>query len=106
MSDKEDRYSKIPHTSYEFKIPTELVGRSSNYGFYAGVYDADSGLIYSWPESIRLDTFEIPSPSKWGDLVSPDKSLPEFGLPLMVIFSAFVTIIIISKLKMNKIMNI
>jgi len=106
MSDKEDRYSKIPHTSYEFKIPTELVGRSSNYGFYVSVYDSDSDLIYPWPESIKLDTFEIPSPSTWGNLVSPDKSLPEFELPLLVILPAFVAIIIISKLKMNKINNI
>ena len=106
MSDKEDRYSEIPHTSYEFKIPTDLVGRSNNYGIYVGVYDSDSGLIYSWPESIKLDTFEIPSPSTWGDLVSPDKSLPEFELPLLVILPAFVAIILISKLKMNKIKNI
>ncbi|PIN83241.1 MAG: hypothetical protein COV65_04035, partial [Nitrosopumilales archaeon CG11_big_fil_rev_8_21_14_0_20_33_24] len=34
MSDKEDKYSEIPHASYEFKIPIELIGRSDNYGFY------------------------------------------------------------------------
>jgi len=106
MSDKEDKYSKIPHTSYEFKIPTDLVGRSDNYGFYVSVYDSDSGLIYAWPESIKSDTFEIPSPSIWGDLVSPDKSLPEFELSLLLIFPALVVIIFISRLKINKIQRV
>lgn len=106
MSDKEDRYSKTPHTTYEFKIPTELVGRSDNYGFYVSVYDSDSGHIYSWPESIKLDSYKIPSPALWGDLVSPDKSLPEFEFPLLVILSALVAIILISRFKTNKIQRV
>ena len=75
ISDKEDRYSAVPHTSYEFKIPTELVGRSDNYGFYVNVFDADSNAVYSWPEDIKLEKFYIPSPLLWGNLISPDKSL-------------------------------
>jgi hypothetical protein len=77
MSDKEDKYSSIPHASYEFKIPTELVGRSDNYGFYVNVFDASSNVVYSWPEDIKLESFDIPSPLLWGNLISPDKSLLE-----------------------------
>ena len=77
MSDKEDKYSSIPHASYEFKIPTELVGRSDNYGFYVNVFDASSNVVYSWPEDIKLESFDIPDPSLWGNLISPDKSLLE-----------------------------
>jgi hypothetical protein len=77
ISDKEDKYSSIPHASYEFKIPIELVGRSDNYGFYVNVFDASSNVVYSWPENIKLENFDIPSPSLWGNLISPDKSLLE-----------------------------
>ena len=77
MSDKEDKYSGVSHASYEFKIPTELVGRSDNYGFYVSVFDADSNVVYSWPEDIKLENFDIPSPLLWGNLISPDKSLLE-----------------------------
>jgi len=77
ISDKEDKYSAVPHTSYEFKIPTELVGRSDNYGFYVNVFDANSNVVYSWPEDIKLKSFDIPSPLLWGNLISPDKSLLE-----------------------------
>ncbi len=77
MSDKEDKYSAVPHASYEFKIPTELVGRSDNYGFYVNVFDDSSNVVYSWPEDIKLKSFDIPSPSLWGNLISPDKSLLE-----------------------------
>jgi len=77
MSDKEDKYSEIPHASYEFKIPIELIGRSDNYGFYVNVFDASSNVVYSWPEDIKLESFDIPSSSSWGNLISPDKSLLE-----------------------------
>ena len=77
MSDKEDKYSSISHASYEFKIPIELIGRSDNYGFYVNVFDASSNVVYSWPEDIKLESFDISSPSLWGNLISPDKSLLE-----------------------------
>lgn len=77
MSDKEDKYSEISHASYEFKIPIELLGRSDNYGFYVNVFDANSNIVYSWPEDIKLENFDIPNPSLWGNLISPDKSLLE-----------------------------
>jgi len=79
MSDKEDKYSEIPHASYEFKIPIELIGRSDNYGFYVNVFDADSNVVHSWPEDIKLESFDMPEPLLWGNLISPDKSLAEFS---------------------------
>ena len=79
MSDKEDKYSEIPHASYEFKIPIELIGRSDNYGFYVNVFDANSNVVHSWPEDIKLESFDMPEPLLWGNLISPDKSLAEFS---------------------------
>ena len=94
-SDENDRYSKNPHPSYEFKIPIELFDRSDNYGFYLSVYDASSDRFYTWPEnSTQENSSEFPSPSKWGDIVSPDKSLPELNLPIMVFTVLIFTIIL------------
>jgi len=50
ISDENDRYTKTPHTSYEFKIPTNLILRSDNYGFYVSVYDASSDTFHSFPK--------------------------------------------------------
>jgi len=97
-SDKHDRYSKIPHASYEFKIPLELLGRSDNYGFSVSVFDGHSQNYYSWPHNIdKQNNSLFSSPNQWGDIVSPDKSLPEFNLiPLFTILlpSLFILIII------------
>jgi hypothetical protein len=103
-SDKFDRYNKIPHASYEFRIPLDVLGRSDNYGFYISVYDGDSQNYYSWPYEIKNQT-SFSSPSQWGDLVSPDKSLPEFNLLVMfsLIFSLMTVSIIITKFNMFKI---
>lgn len=94
ISDKNDRYTVTPHPSYEFKIPIELFGRSNMYGFYADVYHSQSNKVYSWPQLDLNNSLQIPSPDKWGELISPDKSLPEFQLPLIplviaVIFSIY-----------------
>lgn len=84
ISDQNDRYTPVPHPGYEFRIPTDLVGRSADYGFYVEVYHSLSNKVYSWPQDIDLTTpLEIPSPSQWGDLVSPDNSLPEFQWPMI-----------------------
>jgi len=97
-SDENDRYSKTPHASYEFRIPTDLISRSNVYGFYVGVYDYDSGKIYSWPENIVVEhPLNIPSPSLWGELVSPDKSLPEFELPILALIPAFLVSFLVKK---------
>ena len=93
-SDQNDKYSKIPHTSYEFKIPLNLFDRSNIYGFYVLVFDASSNQYSSWPTGILPDgAFDIPSPSKWGELVSPDKSIPEFNLPLLAMIPALFLVI-------------
>jgi len=103
VSDENDRYTKTPHPSYEFKIPIQLLERSDNYGFYLSVYDASLDKFYSWPEnSTRDNSSDIPSPSKWGDIISPDKSLPELSLPILVFTILIFTIILVqSKARMG-----
>jgi len=99
-SDFKDRYSQIPHTTYEFKIPTDLVGRYSEYGLYVFVYESDTDKSYSWPRNIELENnFTIPSPSEWGVMISPDKTLPEFEFPLLLSVISFLTILYFSKKK-------
>lgn len=98
VSDENDRYTKIPHPSYEFRIPIELIERSSSYGFYLSVYDGNSKTFYTWPkESHRESLFKVPSPSEWGDIVSPDKSMPEFEWPFLALLPAFLFVIILTK---------
>lgn len=105
ISDENNRYSKTPHVSYEFKIPLDLIKRSDNYGFYLSVYDANSNSFYSWPkETIRESFFKIPSPQKWGDIISPDKSLPEINLPFFILMISILSIIILP-FKMNCLLN-
>ena len=97
VSDLKDRYSPIPHPSYEFKIPTDLVGRYNEYGLYIAVYDYHNDKLYSWPRNIELNNnFQIPSPSEWGVLISPDRSLPEFEFPLLLCIISFLTLIYFS----------
>jgi hypothetical protein len=91
VSDENDRYTTTPHPSYEFKIPIELLERSDNYGFYLSVYDASLDKFYSWPEN----SSGITSPSTWGNIVSPDKSLPELNLPILIFAILIFTIIIV-----------
>ena len=104
-SDKFDRYSKSPHASYEFKIPLDVLGRSDNYGFSISVYDEYKQNQYSWPSSIiKQNSFSFSSPSQWGNLVSPDKSLPEFhsSIILYFIIPSFVIFAIITKFNLFK----
>ena len=96
VSDENDRYSKVLHPSYEFKIPIKLLERSDNYGFYFSVYDASLDKHYSWPEnSTGKNIGEISSPSQWGDIISPDKSLPEMNFPIFIFSILIFTIIIV-----------
>lgn len=97
MSDNNNRYSKIPHASYEFKIPIEILQRSDNYGFYLSVFDANSHSFNTWPnDSLRKSFFKIPSPQTWGDIISPDKSIPELPTPLLVLVISIISIIFLS----------
>jgi len=95
VSDQNDRYSKQPHPSYEFKIPTDLIGRSDHYGFYVESFDAKSGNSISWPSQItKKSPIDIPGPQYWGDMISIDKSLPEFPLPFLI-FTIFASLVIL-----------
>ena len=85
ISDENDRYTKTLHPSYEFKIPIELFGRSDNYGFYFKVHDDSSETSYLWPKNSTLENLDVSSPSQWGDIISPDKSLPEMNLPILIL---------------------
>lgn len=98
ISDVNDRYSSIPHTSYEFKIPISVIGRSDIYGFYVAVYNSHDRLSYSWPQNITSNSFPtVPPPSSWGQLISPDKTLPEFPYPVITLLASMLTIIYLSK---------
>jgi len=88
-SDENDRYSKNPHASYEFRIPVDFVGRTDHYGFYLEIFDYSKNTRHFWPPSVTIEDDEkIASPSLWGVLYSPDKSLPEYEIPLLVFFFA------------------
>ena len=101
ISDENDRYSKLPHGVYEFRIPIELLERSDQYGFYAQVFDFTESATYTWPSEIDLESYsEIPSPETWGIIYSPDKSLPEYDLPILIlIIGTFSMILLTSKSK-------
>lgn len=93
ISDENDRYTSKPHSSYEFRIPIKAIERSDVYRFYTEVYDSNENIVYSWPENLSDKTFpSIPNPSSWGQLVSPDKSLPEFPWVIVTLIIAFFTI--------------
>lgn len=98
-SDENDRYIASPHTGYEFKIPTDMIGRSDNYGFFVSVFDESKQKYYDWPANATRNTEEIPSPQLWGDLISPDKSLPEFDLPLLVLLPSLVLVFYLTRIR-------
>jgi hypothetical protein len=98
VSDVNDRYTPIPHPSYEFRIPTSLIGRESVYGFYFLVYDGNSQKTYTYPQNLDPENF-VSSPNQWGEIYSPDKSLPEFGIPLLSLTLSILSIIFISRIR-------
>lgn len=100
-SDENDRYSTTPHSSYEFRIPTELIGRSDHYGFFVSVFDDYNKIHYDWPSNVQRNTTDIPSPQMWGELVSPDKSLPEFDLPLLILLPSLILVFYLTKTRAN-----
>lgn len=98
ISDENDRYSQIPHLTYEFKIPIDQIGRNDVYGFYVAVYDYSSQKWYNWPTDANFTKYPfIASPDTWGELISPDKSIPEFSYPLLLTIPVFFTIIYLTK---------
>ncbi len=95
-SDENDRYTPVPHPTYEFRIPIELLERTNTYGIYLQVYDYSNATTYSWPSGIIIENPEIPSPAKWGIIYSPDKSLPEYELPVLVLIVGTLGVILVS----------
>ncbi len=104
ISGEYDRYSKTPHAAYEFRIPIELLERTNQYGFYVGVFDFTKSKTYTWPSEIDLENSEIPSPAQWGLIFSPDKSLPEYDLPILVLILGSLSAVLLSS--KNKKLNL
>ena len=93
ISDIHDIYAQIAHPSYEYRIPLDLIGRSNSYGFYVEFYDASSNKFYSWPQiGTNTSYSHIPSPNKWGELISPDHTLPEFPFPFLSLIVSFMVV--------------
>ena len=64
--------------------------------FYLSVYDGKSEKNYSWPYNIvKKNILTIQSPSTWGDLISPDKSLPEFNFSILFLLIPLVSIFVL-----------
>jgi len=95
-SDINDRYTPVPHPSYEFRIPTDLIGRENVYGFYFLVYDAHLKKTYTYPQNLEPKNF-VSSPNQWGEIYSPDKSLPEFKLPMAALILSILVIVFFSR---------
>lgn len=92
MSGQHNRYTKIPHVIYEFKIPVEFLQRSDSYGFLVSVYDHSRDQQVTFPAG--LSGTGIALPSQWGNIVSPDRSLPEFDAILIILIASMIAILI------------
>ena len=102
VSSKFDKYSKIPHSSYEFKIPIEIFGRSDVYGLYIGVFDSNTYNQYGWPQESAQKKYPfILNPESWGKMISPDKTIPEFEIPLVMLSFTLIFLVLVSKRKLN-----
>ena len=100
VSNENDRYSNIPHASYEFRIPTDLVGRSNAYGLFLVVYEANSNKFLTWPQNVEINNqFKIASPKNWGEMISIDNSLPEFPIPILILVPSIIAVIYFARRK-------
>ena len=77
MSGENDRYVATPHAAYEFRIPIEQIGFQDEYGFFVQVYDGNDVKTYPKEFSGKFPQ-KIPSPVKWGKIVSPDHSISNY----------------------------
>ncbi len=74
-----DRYVARPHAAYEFRIPIEQIGFQDEYGFFVQVYDGNDNDIKTYPKEFSGKfPQKIPSPVKWGKIVSPDHSISKY----------------------------
>jgi len=76
MSDKNDPYVTAPHATYEFRIPIEQIGFQDEYGFFVQVFDGNDVKTYPKEFSGKYPQ-KIPSPTKWGKIFSPDRTISE-----------------------------
>ena len=76
-SGENDRYVAIPHAAYEFRIPIEQIGFQDEYGFFVQVFDGNDIKTYPKEFSGKFPQ-KIPSPVKWGKIVSPDHSISKY----------------------------
>ncbi len=76
-SAENDRYITTPHAAYEFRIPIEQIGFQDEYGFFIQVYDGNDVKTYPKEFSGKFPQ-KIPSPVKWGKIVSPDHSISNY----------------------------
>ena len=76
-SGENDRYVAIPHAAYEFRIPIEQIGFQDEYGFFVQVFDGNDIKTYPKEFSGKFPQ-KIPSPVKWGKIVSPDHSISNY----------------------------
>jgi len=53
-------------------------------------------MTYTWSSEIISENSKIPSPAKWGIIYSPDKTLPENELPMLVLVIGIFLIIFLS----------
>ena len=102
-----DRYSIVPHVTYEFKIPIDLVGRSNEYRFYVAVYESEGNYVLTWPKYIILkNNSTIPPSVNWGTMISPDNSLPEFHFVYFVFLIPFLMILVLRTQRWHKLVNL
>ena len=76
MSGENDPYITTPHPTYEFRIPIEQIGFQNEYGFFVQVFDGNNVKTYPKEFSDKYPQ-KIPSPTKWGKMFSPDRSISE-----------------------------
>ena len=76
-SGENDRYVATPHAAYEFRIPIEQIGFQDEYGFFVQVFDGNDVKTYPKEFSGKFPQ-KIPSPVKWGKIVSPDHSISNY----------------------------
>ena len=74
-SGENDRYVAIPHAAYEFRIPIEQIGFQDEYGIFVQVFDGSNDVKTYPKEFSGKFPQKIPSPVKWGKIVSPDHSI-------------------------------
>ena len=75
-SGENDPYVTAPHATYEFRIPIEQIGFQDEYGFFVQVFDGNDVKTYPKEFSGKYPQ-KIPSPTKWGKMFSPDRSISE-----------------------------